>query len=232
MSRHPLLLTLFITALFVTESAKAQPNLSKPIAHSTPIAGFYQQAILYPADDWATNQGYFSSKAILIKEHNVTNHYVNNEASLESDSNPNTHRKAAHPLTTEQLSGKIVLVDVSDRVQMELAKNGGKPSPDIAMTDISYSSQATVRVADIAVVADQIEGGVWVVARVGWDQFYFAGTEDWDESEYVDALNHPGFTAESMENLSQIENLEPVSAGSLNWPNLLLLSMYKVAPHS
>jgi len=235
MSHHPLLLTLLITAGLITESAwahltfidltheiptfepipdindptKPNPDLSKPIEHSTPIAGFYQQAILYPADDWATNQGYFRSKAILIEEHNgtsfnSTSHYVNNEASLELGSNPNTHRKAAHQLTTKQLSGKIVLVDVSDRVKMELAKNGGKPSPDILVTDFSDASQATVRAADIAAIADQIEDGVWVVARVGWDQFYFAGTEDWDESEYVNALNHPGFTAEAIDKLIEI----------------------------
>jgi len=191
------------------DSTKPKPDLSKPIDHSTPIAGFYQQAILFPADDWATSEGYFSSRAILIEEHNgtsfnSTNHYINNEVSLEPKSIPNTNRKAAHQLTTEQLSGKIVFIDVSNRVKMELAKNSGKPSPDTSITDFSDSSRATVRASDIAQVSDQIEDGVWVVARVGWDQFYFSDTEDWDSSEYVNGLNHPGFTSEAIDKLINI----------------------------
>lgn len=202
------------------DPTKPKPDLSNPIAHSTPIAGFYQQAILYPADDWATNEGYFSSRAILIEEHNgtsfnSTNHYFNNEASLEPKSIPNTNRKAAHQLTTEQLSGKIVLIDVSDRVKMELAKNAGKPSPDIFITDFSDSSRATVRASDIVRVADQIEDGVWVVARVGWDQFYFADTEDWDASEYVNGLNHPGFTAEAIAKLIDIMDRKGVKISGI-----------------
>jgi len=202
------------------DPTKPTPNLSKPIAHSTPIAGFYQQAILYLADDWKTNEGYFSSKAILIEEHNgtsfnSTNHYINNEVSLEPKSVPNFNRKAAHQLTTEQLSGKIVLVDVSDRVKMELEKNGGKPSPDILITDFSDSSRATVRASDITQVADKIEDGVWVVARVGWDQFYFSGTEDWNTSEYVNGLNHPGFTAEAIGKLIDIMDRKGVKISGI-----------------
>jgi len=186
-----------------------KPDLSKPIAHSTPIAGFYHQAVLYPADKWPTNQGYFNSAAVLIQEHNGTsfnspNHYINNATSTEPGATPNDNRKASHQLTTKQLTGKIVFIDVSRRVKKELAKNGGKPSPDVSVTDFSDSSRATVRAADITAVADQIENGVWVVARVGWEQFYFAGTEDWDKSEYVNALNHPGFTAEAIDKLIEI----------------------------
>ncbi len=183
-----------------------KPDLSKPIGHSTPIAGFYHQAILYPADKWATNEGYFDSAAFLIQEHNGTsfnspNHYVNNDKSAEPGAIPHKDRKATHELTTEQLTGKIILIDVSDRVSKELAKNGGKPSPDRSVTDFSDSSLATVRASDIEAVADQIEDGVWVVARLGWEQFYFAGTEDWDKSVYVNALNHPGFTREAIDTL-------------------------------
>ncbi len=186
-----------------------KPDLSKPIGHSIPIASFYPHAILYPPDKWPTNQGYFNSAAILIQEHNGTsfnspNHYVNNAASTEPGTIPNESRKASHQLTTEQLTGKIVFIDISHRVKKELAKNGGQPSPDISITDFSDSSKATVRAADIAAVADQIEDGVWIIARVGWEQFYFAGTEDWDKSAYVNALNHPGFTAEAIDKLIDI----------------------------
>ena len=201
-------------------SDATKPDLSKPIAHSSPIAGFYHQAVLYPADNWATNQGYFSSAAFLIQEHNGTsfnspNHYVNNDASLEPGGIPVPLRKASHQLSVEQLSGKIVLVDVSHRVMKELKKNNGKPSIDISVTDFSDSSRATVRASDIARVADQIEDGVWVVARVGWEQFYFSSTEDWDESEYVNGLNHPGFTAEAIDKLIEIMDKKGVKISGI-----------------
>lgn len=186
-----------------------KPDLQQPIAGSTPIAGFYHQAVLYPVDKWSTSDGHFESAAILIQEHNGTsfnapNHYHNNAHSLEPGNLEFSQRKAAHELTTEQLTGDIVFVDVSQRVEKELAKNKGMPSPDVNITDFSDSSQATIRAADIRAVADQIKQGIWIVGRVGWEQFYFSGTEDWDSSRYVNALNHPGFTAEAIAEIIHI----------------------------
>ncbi len=192
-----------------------KPDLTKPIGHSTPIAGFEHQAILYPVDDWATSDGHFSSAAFLIQEHNGTsfnspNHYVNNKESLEPGGIVQRQRKSAEALTVGQLTGKIVLIDVSARVRIELAKNGGEPSPDISVTDFSDSSQATVRAEDVAAVADQIEDGVWVVARVGWEQFYASGVEDWDKSPYTNALNHPGFSRRAISELINIMDTKGV----------------------
>lgn len=192
-----------------SKKVATKPDLTQPINNSTPIAGFYQQAILYPTDKWPTSQGYFSSRAILIQEHNGTsfnapNHYHNDDSSTEKGAIPSSKRKAAHQLGSEQLTGNIVLIDVSNRVQAELAKNGGKPSSDLKITDFSDSSPATIRAADIRAVADQITDGAWLVGRVGWEQFYFSGTEDWDKSQYVNGLNHPGFTSEAIEEIIKI----------------------------
>ena len=186
-----------------------KPDLSQPVANSTPIAGFYQQAILYPVDKWATSQGHFNSRSILIQEHNGTsfnapNHYRNDQNSSEQGAIAFSQRKAAHQLGTKQLTGNIVLIDVSTRVKAELAKNNGKPNADITITDFSDSSLATIRASDIRAVADQITDGAWLVGRVGWEQFYFAGTEDWDKSAYVNGLNHPGFTSEAIEEIIKI----------------------------
>lgn len=191
------------------QSDATKPDLTQPVDNSTPIAGFYQQAILYPTDIWATSQGHFKSRAILIQEHNGTsfnapNHYHNDDSSTEQGAVPANQRKAAHQLGSEQLTGNIVLIDVSKRVKAELAKNGGTPSPDLTITDFSDSSSATIRAADIRAVADQITDGAWLVGRVGWEQFYFSGTEDWDQSQYVNGLNHPGFTSEAIEEIIQI----------------------------
>ena len=49
-----------------------KPDLQQPIAGSTPIAGFYHQAVLYPVDKWSTSDGHFESAALLIQEHNGT----------------------------------------------------------------------------------------------------------------------------------------------------------------
>ena len=186
-----------------------KPDLTQPVNSSTPIAGFYQQAILYPTDKWQTSQGHFNSRAILIQEHNGTsfnapNHYHNDDSSTEKGAIPFSERKAAHQLGSEQLTGNIVLIDVSKRVAAELAKNGGKPSSDLKITDFSDNSLATIRAADIRAVADQITDGAWLVGRVGWEQFYFSGTEDWDKSQYVNGLNHPGFTGEAIEEIIKI----------------------------
>lgn len=186
-----------------------KPDLDKPIGDSAPIAGFYHQAILYPADIWPTNEGHFASAAVLIQEHNGTsfnspNHYVNNARSLEPGGIPQEERIASGQLTVDQLTGRVVLIDISDRVAAELARNGGVPSPAVSVTDFSDSSRATVRADDIDAIADRIEDGVWIVARLGWSQFYDAGIEDWDRSPYVNALNHPGFTREAIDRLIEI----------------------------
>ena len=186
-----------------------KPDLSKPIGNSTPVAGFYHQAILYPADIWPTNEGHFASAAVLVQEHNGTsfnspNHYINNAESREPGAIPRDERKASEALTIGQLTGKIVLVDVSDRVRKELAKNGGMPSPDKSITDFSDGSRATVRAEDIEAVAEQIEDGVWVVANLGWSHLFGAGGEDWNAPGYVNGMNHPGFTRKAIDKLIEI----------------------------
>ncbi|BDM83673.1 cyclase family protein [Acaryochloris marina] len=202
-----------------------KPDLSKPIANSKPIAGFYQQAVLYPADIWSTNEGEFASAAILIQEHNGTsfnspNHYVNNAYSLEPGTVSQKERKSSEALTINQLSGKIVLIDVSARVRKELAKNGGIPHPDTSITDFSDNSNATVRAKDIESVTDQIEDGVWVVAHLGWSQLYGMGGEDWDAPGYVNGLNHPGFTKEAIDKLIEIMEIKGVTISGIAADNL------------
>ena len=63
----------------------------------------------------------------------------------------------------------IVLIDISGRVQRELDKNGGKPSPDTSVTDFGESSGNVVTAADVEAVADQLVDGAWLVMNlVGW----------------------------------------------------------------
>ncbi len=197
-----------------------KPDLSKPVGGSKPVAGFYHQAVLYPTDIWRTNEGHFESAAILIQEHNGTsfnspNHYVNNGRSREPGAIPEKKRKSSDELTIAQLTGKIVLVDVSHRVRSELSRNGGNPSPDTSVTDFSDSSRATVRASDITAVADKIEDGVWIVANLGWSHLYGRGGKDWDAPGYVNGLNHPGFTREAIDKLIEIMDAKGVKISGI-----------------
>ncbi len=196
-----------------------KPDLSAPILHSTPVPGFGPQAVLYPPDVFPTNEGYFNSASILLQEHagthlNSTNHYINNASSQELGGIPVDQRKAVHELPIEQLAGPVVLIDISERVRAELAKNGGRPYRDTKVTDFSDNSLATVRAQDIDRIADQIRDGVWLVARLGWDKFY-PGGEDWDASPYVNGLNHPGFTREALDRLIAIMDAKHVKIAGI-----------------
>ncbi len=202
-----------------------KPDLSKPMGNSAPISGFYHQAILYPADIWPTNEGHFASAAVLVQEHNGTsfnspNHYINNAASREPEAIPGDLRKASDALTMDQLTGKIVLVDVSDRVRTELAKNDGMPNPDTSITDFSDSSRATVRAEDIEAIADQIEDGVWLIANLGWSHLYGVGGEDWGAPGYVNGLNHPGFTRGAIAKLIEIMDAKGVRISGIGADSL------------
>jgi len=201
------------------------PDLSQPWFKSKPIASFFSQAILFPPSEWMTNEGHFHSAALYIHEHHGThvdapNHYVNSDASLEAIGIPSAQRKTIDQLTLNELTGKIVVIDISGRVKDELAKNGGKPSPDLAITDFSDSSKNTIGADDIAAIADQIEDGIWLVLNLGWGQFYNSGIEDWDSSPYVNALNHPGMTREAVDKLIEIMDKKGVTIAGVAADNL------------
>ena len=102
-------------------------------------------------------------------------------------------RKLAHQLTAEDLIGRVVLIDISGRVQAELDKNGGKPSPDKSVTDFSNSSANVVGADDIAAVADKLQDGDWLVLNLGWSRFYFQGA-DFMKDPYINGFNHPGLS--------------------------------------
>lgn len=96
------------------------------------------------------------------------------------------------------------MIDVSRRVEEELLKNGGVPSPDARVTNFGDASSATIRASDIDTIADQLEDGVWVLANTGWSRFFPGAGEDWDTSPFVNGMNHPGFTRESIDRLIAI----------------------------
>ena len=112
-------------------------------------------------------------------------------------------RKLAHQLDASDLIGKAVMIDISGRVDTELAKNGGVPSADVNVTDFSNSSPSVVGADDIAAIADKIDNGVWLVLHTGWSRFFFSGT-DFVKDPYINGFNHPGLSKAGVDKLIEI----------------------------
>ena len=164
-----------------TEGDPTAPDLSQPWLDSTPIPSFGQQAV-FSISQFPTNQGHFDLGRIVLSEHHGTHldtpgHYINNEGSMEAGGTAPGDRKLAHQLTSDDLIGPAVVIDISGRVQAELDKNGGVASADRAVTDFSNGSGNVVTADDIDAVAERIADGVFLVLNLGWSDFYFQGAD-------------------------------------------------------
>jgi kynurenine formamidase len=189
------------------EGDPMKPDLTKPWLGSTPIPSFGQQAILTLAE-FPTNWGHFNLGQIVLSEHHGTHldspgHYVNNAETLEPGFPAAKDRKLAHRLDAEDLIGRVVLIDISGRVQAELDKNGGHPSPDKSVTDFSDASANVVGPDDIEAIADQLDDGTWLVLNLGWSRFYFEGA-DFAKDPYINGWNHPGMNRAAVDKLIEV----------------------------
>lgn len=200
------------------EGDPMKPDLSKPWLDSKVVPSFTQQTVL-SFSPFPTNQGHFDIGTLVLGEHHGTHldtaaHFVNNGESMEPDGIPHADRKMVHQLGAEDLIGPIVLIDISGRVQTELEKNGGKPSPDPSVTDFSSDSANVVTADDIAAVADKITDGVWLVLNLGWSDFYFQGA-DFAADPYINSWNFPGMNNAAVDKLIEIENEKGVRIGGI-----------------
>lgn len=195
------------------EGDPMKPDMAKPYLDSKPIPTFGQQTV-FSLGKFPTNQGHFDLGTLVLSEHHGTHmdtsgHYVNNEATQSPDNPTADKRKLAHMLDGGDLTGRVVLIDISGRVQAELDKNGGKPSPDKSVTDFSNASGNVVTSADIEAVADKIDTGVWIVLSQGWSRFFFQGA-DFAKDPYINGWNYPGLTPGAVDKLIEIENAKGV----------------------
>ena len=198
-------------------------DLSRPYLDSTPIPTFGGQAVL-SFGQFPTSDGHFSLGTIVLAEHHGTHldtpgHYVNNAKSLEGENKPADQRKHTHDLNADDLIGHAVLIDISGRVEMELAKNGGNPSPDISITDFSNSSPNVITADDIAGVEKKIRNGVWLVLNTGWSKFYFSGP-DFARNPYVNGFNYPGMSRAAVDKLIEIMDRKGVLIGGIVADNI------------
>ncbi len=198
-------------------------DLSKPYLDSTPIPSFGGQAVFSLAQ-FPTSHGHFNLGTLVLSEHHGTHldsaaHYVNNAESLENGNKPADQRKHTHDLDADDLVGHAVLIDISGRVEMELARNGGVPSPDVAVTDFSNSSANVVSAGDIAAVEEKIDNGVWLVLHTGWSKFFFSGP-DFAKDPYINGFNHPGMSRDAVDKLIEIMDRKKVVIGGIIADNI------------
>jgi kynurenine formamidase len=182
-----------------------KPDMGNPWADSQPIPTFGVQAVLQ-ISRFPTNQGYFDLGRLVISEHHGTHldtpgHYVNSEDTVEPGNPP---RKLADQLDPEDLIGPVALIDISGRVQAELDKNGGNPSPDTAVTDFSEASANVVTPDDIDAISGQLDNGVWLVVNLGWSRFF--RDANWETTPYFNGWNFPGINAAAIDRLIEIED--------------------------
>lgn len=180
------------------------PDLAKPYGNSQPIPTFGVQTVLQIAQ-FPTSQGHFDLGRLVISEHHGTHmdspgHYVNNPETREAG---NPEPRLVDQLGAEDLIGKAVLIDISGRVQAELDKNGGKPSPDKAVTDFSNASANVVTADDIAAVEGKLGPGVFLVVNLGWSRFFMDA--NWETTPYFNGWNFPGLNKAAIDKLIEIE---------------------------
>lgn len=184
-----------------------QPDLNAPVKNSQPIASFSPQAILVGMHDFPTAKGHFVLNRLVLGEHHGTHvdapgHFVNNPDTVEM---PSPDRRTTEEMTGKELTGPVVLIDISRRVQAELDKNNGKPSPDTKVTDFSDASGNVVTAADIDAIANQLSSATWIVVRTGWGQFYWGSGPGLD-GPYINGFNFPGVSKAAVDRLIAIED--------------------------
>ena len=189
------------------EDDPMKPDLSRPWLDSRPIPTFGQQTT-FALGKFPTNQGHFDLGTLVLSEHHGTHldtsaHYVNDDSSLEVSEAARAELRLAHELTADDLTGRIVLLDISGRVQAELDGNGGVPSPDVNVTDFSNDSPNVVTADDIDAVADRLDDDTWLVVNTGWSRFFFDGT-DFARDPYINGWNHPGFSKAAVDRLIEV----------------------------
>ncbi|MDH3464926.1 MAG: cyclase family protein [Gammaproteobacteria bacterium] len=206
-----------------SEDDPMKADLSKPYLDSVPIPTFGGQAVL-SFGTFPTSDGHFDLGTLVLSEHHGTHldtpgHYVNDVTSLEPGGKRANERKLAHQLDASDLIGKLVMIDISGRVDTELAKNGGVPSPDINVTDFSNSSNNVVGADDITAIESKIDNGVWIVINSGWSRFYFSGT-DFAKDPYINGFNHPGMNKAAVDKLIEIMDKKGVLIGGIVADNI------------
>lgn len=194
----------------------AQADLTSPVKNSQTIASFSSQAILIALQNFPTGKGHFRLNRLVLGEHHGTHidapvHFANNADTVEGTS---PDQRTTEELTGKDLTGPVVLIDISRRVQAELDKNEGKPNPDTKVINFSDDSGNVVTAADIDAVADQLADGSWLMVHTGWGQFFW-GSGPGLEGPYLNGFNFPGISRAAVDRLIEIEGQKNIRIGGI-----------------
>lgn len=197
-----------------------KPDLTKAFKDSKAVASFGFQTTRTLKDPFKVQKGFFQWAFFHFDEH-YTTHLDSTDHFLNEDTSKNADKRSVEEYTLRDLIGPIVYIDISARVTAELAKNGGKPSPNPQVTNFSEATGATVMPADIDKIADKIVDRAWIVVHSGWDKL-FVGEPPQDPfmHPYINGLNFPGFGKSAVEKLIEIENRKGVRINGIVMDNL------------
>lgn len=209
-------------------------DLSAPVHGSKPVAGSGGNLGVRTAKPkLSVANGFVQWGYFYLEEHysthvDSTDHYVTTNKNLITVSEPD--ERSVDEFSLDELIGPIVYVDISDRVRKELAKNGGRPSPDPSVTNFDNDSGNNVSAADIDAIAEHLVDGAYIVINVGWEDFYEgppAKGGNWAHP-YNNLMNHPGVTPDAVDRIVAIENARGIRIAGLAANNIAVESGHSI----
>jgi kynurenine formamidase len=206
---------------------RTKSDLSKPWADSRPVAGSGGMlGVRTPKRKMTTRHGYLQWGYTYLEEHysthvDSTDHFITTDDNMKNVSAPDERGMSEIPLN--ELVGAIVYIDISGRVEKELAKNNGIPSIDLEKTNFDDTTGINVTAADIDAIAEHLVDGTYIVVNTGWEKFYFgapaADGDNW-KHPYNNNLNHPGVSREATDRLIEIEEKRGIRIAGIVTDNI------------
>jgi kynurenine formamidase len=193
-------------------------DVKRPVGTSRVVAGFQDQAVLVQLPDFPSGDGVFKLNSIILPENlgtsvDAPSHFVPTKPEV-----PAPDRRGLSELTVEDLTGPVVFIDISARVEAELKKNSGSPGPP-TVTNFGDASPSVVTAADIDAIADRLANRSFVIAHTGWSRFWLTSGPGL-EGPYVNGFNFPGFSKAAIARLIDIEASRNIRINGLGADNL------------
>ena len=210
--------TTFLPSADAAPERRFNADVKRPVGTSRVVAGFQDQAVFVQLPDFPSGDGVFKLNSIILPENLGTSvdsasHFVPTKPEV-----PDPDRRDLSELTVEDLTGPVVFIDISARVEAELKKNSGSPGlPTI--TNFGDASPSVVTAADIDAVADRLANRSFVIAHTGWSKFWVTSGPGL-EGPYVNGFNFPGFSKAAIARLIEIETSRNIRINGLGADNL------------
>jgi kynurenine formamidase len=193
-------------------------DLTTPVGASRAAASFTDQMLLVQNPDFPTGDGLFKLNTTVLPENVGTSmdtgsHFVPNRFEV-----ANPDRRGLADLTVEDLTGPVVFIDISARVDAELKRNNGAPG-STQVTNFGDASANVVTAADIDAVATQLRDRSFVIVHTGWSRFYSTSGPGL-EGPYVNGFNYPGVSREAIARLIDVETSRSIKINGIGVDNL------------